>query len=101
MSKDILNNMAYGTQEKISQITLVNLSILIILDELNILADTMETQFGLRYTTHIISCHCHRKGFNAVCNCTVDLEFLRIQPKRTKMQNIQQGIKNEGKRKEA
>ena len=75
--------------------------LLIILDEFNILADAMETHIGLRYTTHLINCHRHNKYFNSVCNCTVDLEFLRLQPKRTKMQNIQQGMKNEGKRKEA
>ena len=93
--------MEYGTQEKISQSTLVNLSILIILDELNILADAMENHLGLRYTTHLINCHHHNEYFHAVCNCTVNLDFLRLQPKRTKMQNIQQGMKNEGKQKEA
>ena len=36
-------------------------------DELNILADAMENILGLRYTTHIINCHCNHEGFNAVC----------------------------------
>ena len=71
------------------------------LDELNIIADAMDNHIGLRYTTHMINCHSHNKGFNAVCNCTDNLELLRLQPKRTKMQNIQKGMKNEGKRKEA
>ena len=55
----------------------------------------MENHLGLRYTTHLINCHHHHKGFNAVCNCTVNLEFLRLKPKRTKMQNIQQVMNNE------
>ena len=71
------------------------------LDELNILADAMENKLGPRYTTHIINCHRHHKGFNAVCKSTVNLVFLRLQPKRTRIQKIQQGTKNEGKRKEA
>ena len=36
-------------------------------DEIKILADVMENHLGLRYTTHIINCHLHHKGFNAVC----------------------------------
>ena len=59
-------------------------NLLIILYELNILSDAMENHLGLRYTTHLINCHRHREYFNAVCNCTVDLEFLRLQPKITK-----------------
>ena len=70
-------------------------------DELNILADAMENKLGLRYTNHIINCHRNHKGFNAVCKSTVNLAFLRLQPKRTRIQKIQQGIKNEGKCKEA
>ena len=61
----------------------------------------MENKLGLCYTTHIINCHRHYKGFNAVCNSTVNLALLRIQPKRTIIQKIQQGTKNEGKWKEA
>ena len=69
--------------------------------ELNILADSMENKLGLRYTTHLINFHRHHRGFNAVCNSTVNLAFLRLQPKRTRIQKIQQGTKNEGKQKEA
>ena len=70
-------------------------------DELNILANVTENKLGLRYTTHLINCHRHHKGFNAVCKSTVNLAFLRIQPKRKKIQKIQQGTKNEVKWKEA
>ena len=44
-------------------------------DELNILADAMEKKLGLRYTTHLINCHHHNKGLNAVCKSTVNLAF--------------------------
>ena len=71
------------------------------LDELNILADAMENRLGLRYKTHLINCHRHQNGFNAVCKSTVNPESLRLQPKITIIQKIQQGTKNEGKRKEA
>ena len=57
--------------------------------------------FWWTHTTHLIISHHHHKGFNSVWNCTVRLVFLRLQPKRTNMQNIQKGMKNEGKRKEA
>ena len=43
----------------------------------------------------------HHKGFNSVCKSTVNLAFLRLQPKITRIHKIQQGTKNEGKRKEA
>ena len=36
------------------------------LDELNIIADAMENRLGLRYTTHLINCHRHHNGFDAV-----------------------------------
>ena len=65
-------------------------------DELNILADAMKKN-GLRYTTHIIYCYRHHKGFNAVCKSTVNLDFLRLQPKITRIQKIQQGTNNGGK----
>ena len=61
----------------------------------------MENYLGMRYTTYLKNCHCHHEGFNAVCKYTVDISFLRIQPKRTKVQRIQQGTKNEGVWKEA
>ena len=70
-------------------------------DELNILADAMENNLGLIYTTHIINCIFHHKGFNAGCKSTVNIYFLRLQPKRTKIQIIQQVTENEYTRKEA
>ena len=75
--------------------------LLIFSDELNILADAMENHIGLSYATHLIKCHFQHKGFNAACKSTVNLAFLRSQPKRIKIQKIQQGTNNEGKRKEA
>ena len=71
------------------------------LDELNILVDSMENILGLRYTTHLINCHRHLNSFDAVCKSTVNLAFLRLQSKITRIQKIQQGTKNEGKWKEA
>ena len=70
------------------------------LDELNILADLMENRLGLRSTTHLIYCHDHQNGFDAVCKSTVNLAFLRLQPKITIIHKIQQGTKNEGNSKE-
>ena len=61
----------------------------------------MENRLGLSYTTQIINCHRHHRGFNAVCKSTVNLSFLRLQPKITRIQKIQQGTKNRGKWKEA
>ena len=55
------------------------------MDELNILADAMKNKLGLRYKTHLINCHCHHKGFNAVCKSSVNQAFLRLQPKRTSL----------------
>ena len=71
------------------------------LDELNILADSMENRLGLTYTTKLINCHRHQNGFYAVCKSTVNLASLRLAPKITRIQKIQQGTKNEGKWKEA
>ena len=67
---------------------------LIDLDELNILADSMEKRLGLTYTTKLFNCHCRQNGFDAVCRSTVNLAFLRLAPKITRIQNIQQGTKN-------
>ena len=36
------------------------------------------------------------QSFNAVCKSTVNLDFLRLQHKRTRIQKIQQGNKNVG-----
>ena len=71
------------------------------LDELNILADSMENRLGLSYTTQLINFNHYQNGFDAVCRSTVGLAFLRLQPKITRIQQIQQGTKNEGKQKEA
>ena len=71
------------------------------LDEFNILADAIENNLRLRYTTHMINHHRHNESFNAVCKYTDNLFFLRLQPKRTKIKKIQQGTKNEGMWKEA
>ena len=61
----------------------------------------MENRLGLRYTTKVINCHRHQNGFDAVCRSTFNLAFLRLQPKITIIQKIQQDTKNEGKWKEA
>ena len=70
-------------------------------DGLNILADAMEKKLGLGYTTHIINCRFHHKGFNAVCKSTVNLAFLILQPKRKRIHKIQQGTNNYCRWKEA
>ena len=67
------------------------------LDELNVLVDLMENRLGLSYTTQLINCHRYRNGFDAMCRYTVNLSFLRLQIKITRIQKIQQGTKNEGK----
>ena len=61
----------------------------------------MGNRLGLRCTTHIINFHCRHNGFDAVCKSTVNLAFLKLQPKITKIQKMKQGTKNEGKWKEA
>ena len=63
-------------------------------DELNILANSMENRLGLIYTTKLINCHRYQNGFDAVCRSTVNLAFLRLAPKITKIQKNQQGTKN-------
>ena len=69
-------------------------------DELNILADATENRLGLRYATRLIIFHHHHNGFDVVCKSTVNLAFLRLQPKITIIQKIQQVTNNEGKQKE-
>ena len=61
----------------------------------------MENRLGLRYTTQLINCHRYRNGFDAVCKYTVNLAFLRLQPKITIIQKIQQVTNNESKWKES
>ena len=61
----------------------------------------MENRLGITYTTKLLNCHLHQNGFDAVCRSTVNLAFLRLAPKLTRIQKIQHGTKNEGKWKEA
>ena len=67
------------------------------LDKLNLHAASMENILGRMYKTQLINCHCRLNGFDAVFRSTVNLEFLRLQPRITIIQKIQQGTKNEGK----
>ena len=69
--------------------------------EIKLLADSMQNRLGLCYTTLLINCHSQTHGDNAVSRYTVNLAFRRLQPRITKIQKIQQGTKNKGKRKEA
>ena len=69
--------------------------------ELNLLANSMENRLGITYTTKLINFHRHQNGVDAVCRYTINLAFLRLAPKITRIQKIQQGTKNEGKWKEA
>ena len=69
--------------------------------EINLLANSIQNRLGLRYTTLVINCHRHTHGDNAVIRSTLNLAFRIFQPKITKIQKIQQGTKNEVKRKEA
>ena len=68
--------------------------------EINLPANSMQNRLGLRYTTLLINCHRQTHGENSVSKSTVNLSFRRLQPKITKIQKIQQGMKNVGKRKE-
>ena len=61
----------------------------------------MENRLGLTYTTKLINCGRQQNGFDAVCRSTVNLAFLRLTPKITRIQKIKQGTKNEGKQEEA
>ena len=70
-------------------------------DELNLVANSMENRLGVTYTTKLLNCHRHQNGVDAVCRSTVNLAFLMIAPKITRIQKIQQGTRNEGKWKEA
>ena len=69
--------------------------------EINLIANSMERRLVLRYTTLLINRHCQTNGDDAVCRSTVNLGYMRLLPKITKVQKIQQGTKNEGKWKEA
>ena len=65
--------------------------------EINLIANYMERRLGLRYTTLLINCHRQTKDENAVCRSTVNLAYMRLQPKITRVQKIQKVTKNEGK----
>ena len=69
-------------------------------DEINLLATSMEKRLGIMYTTKLLNFHRHDNGVDAVCRSTVYLAFLRLASKITRIQKIQQGTKNEGKWKE-
>ena len=70
-------------------------------DEINLLANSMENRLGITYTTKLLKCHRRQNGVDAVCQSTDNLAFLRLAPKIARIQKIQQGTKNEGKWKEA
>ena len=73
----------------------LNLSYLVSnLDELNLLANSMENRLGITYTIKLINCHLHQNGVDAVCRSTFNLAFLRLAPKIIRIQKIQQGTKN-------
>ena len=57
--------------------------------EINIHADSMENRLGLRYTTQLVNCHRYRNDSDALCKSTVNLAFLILQPKITRIQKIQ------------
>ena len=69
-------------------------------NELNILADCIGNRLGICYKTSLINFHHKTQGFDAVRNSTVNLDFKRLKPQRTKIQKIKQGTNNEGKWKE-
>ena len=71
------------------------------LDEINLLANSMENRLGITYTTKLLNCHRHQNRVDSVCRSTVNLAFLILAPKITRIQKIQQGTKNEGNWKEA
>ena len=70
-------------------------------DEINLLANSMENRPDITYTAKLINCRRHQNGVDSVCRSTVNIAFLRLSPKITRIQKIQQGTKNEGKWKEA
>ena len=80
---------------------MVDLTLYLHVYEINIIANSMKRRLGLRYTTLLINCHRQTNGDNAVCRSTVNLAYMRLLTKITRVQKIQQGKKNEGKWKEA
>ena len=59
------------------------------LNELKILADSTENRLGLTYTTKLINFYCHNNVFDAVFRSTVNLAFLRLAPKITRIQGVE------------
>ena len=60
----------------------------------------MQNRLGINYKTLIINFHSQTHGDNEFSRPTVNVAFRILQPKMKKTQKIQQGTKNEGKRKE-
>ena len=58
------------------------------LDEINLLADSMENRLGLRYTTQLINCHRYQNNYDALCRSTVNVYFFRLKPKITRIQKF-------------
>ena len=61
----------------------------------------MQNRPGLLYTMLLIDCCRHTHGEIAVSKSSAKLSSMRLQPKITKIQKIQQGMKNKDERKEA
>ena len=57
-------------------------------DEINLLENSMENRLGITYTTKILNCYRHQNGVDVVCRSTVNLAFLRLAPKITRIQKI-------------
>ena len=69
--------------------------------EINLIENSMHNRIVLCYTIILINCHRQTHGYNAVSKFTVNLAFRRLQTKITKIQKIQQGIRNKGNWKES
>ena len=54
------------------------------LDEINLLANSMEKRLGITYTTKLLNFHHYQNGVDGVCRSTVNLAFLRLAPKITR-----------------
>ena len=63
-------------------------------DEMKLLENSMENRLGITYTTKFLNRHRHQNGVDAVCRSTVNIAFLRLAPKITRIQKIQQSTKN-------
>ena len=64
--------------------------------EINMLLNSMKNCLGLCYKTPLINCPRHTHGDYSGSSSTINLVFRRLQHKITKIQRINQGIKNEG-----